>query len=318
MAFQWMRRVLLALAPMALLALAGCGSGTIESQFTPTRMVVFGDGMSDMGNTGVRFSVNDNATAMWARLVALDYGVALDKSASGGTDYATVNARVVLKPDPAGSTATPTIKEQIDAFLAANGSFTDKDLVVIQGGTGDIIAQVAAYKAGTITGDQLTQNVKQAGRDLAAQAKRTTAAGANHVLVLGVYDLGRSPWAVTTSQQTLLSAASTAFNDALLIDLVDEGQKMLYVDWALLFNLMVANPASYAFTDVVTPVCTSVDPGPGIGIGTGQVSSALCTTSTVVSGANYTTYLWADAVYPTPSGHSRIAEYTFSRVRARW
>jgi phospholipase/lecithinase/hemolysin len=318
MAFQWMRRVLLALAPAALLALAACGSGTIESQFHPTRMVVFGDGMSDMGNTGVRFSVNDNSTAMWVKLAALDYGVSLDKSASGGTDYANINARVVAKPDPAGSSTTPTIKEQIDAFLAANGSFTDNDFVVIQGGTSDIIVQMAAYRAGTITGDQLLANVKQAGRDMAAQAKRLTAAGANHVAVIGVYDMSRSPWAVMINQQALLTTVSTAFNDALLIDLVDQGSKMLYIDWALLFNLMVGNPASYALTNVADPVCTSVDPGPGIGIGAGQVSSALCTPTTIVSGANYSTYMWADAVYPTPSVHSRLADYTFSRVRNRW
>ena len=59
MAFQWMRRVLLALAPAALLALAACGGGTIESQFKPTRMVVFGDALSDEGNTGTRYTVND-------------------------------------------------------------------------------------------------------------------------------------------------------------------------------------------------------------------------------------------------------------------
>lgn len=318
MAFQWMRRVLLALAPAALLALAGCGSGTIESQFVPNRMVVFGDGMSDMGNTGVRFSVNDSSTGLWAKLVALDYGVALDKSASGGTDYAYINARVVAKPDPAGSSTTPTIKEQIDAALATLGSFTDNDLVVIQGGTSDIVAQVAAYRAGTITSDQLLANVKQAGRDMAAQAKRLTAAGANHVAVVGVYDLSRSPWAVMIGQQALLSTLSTAFNDALLIDLVDEGSKMLYIDWALLVNLMVGNPASYALTNVADPVCTSVDAGPGIGIGAGQVSSALCTPTTIVSGANYSTYMWADAVYPTPSAHSRLGDYTFSRVRGRW
>src|SRR3569833_2267365 len=71
MAFQWLRRVLLALAPAALLALAACGGGDIESQFVPKRIVVFGDALSDMGNGGTRYTVNDT-TAIWVKLMALD------------------------------------------------------------------------------------------------------------------------------------------------------------------------------------------------------------------------------------------------------
>jgi phospholipase/lecithinase/hemolysin len=317
MAFQWMRRVLLALAPAALLALASCGGGQIESQFIPTRMVVFGDALSDMGNGGSRYTVNDS-TAMWVKLMALDYGVGLDKSASGGTDYAWGNARVVLKPDAAGNNATPTVKEQVDAFLAANSSFNSGDLVVLNGGISDIVVQMQALRAGTITQDQYIANVTQAGHDLAAQAKRIEAAGAAHIAIIGVPDLKAMPWAVMTGQQALLSQGSTGFNNALLIDLVNEGQKMLYIDFALLFNLMASDPGSYGMINSADIVCTSVDPGPGIGIGTNQVNSARCAPDTILAGATYSLYLWADALYPTPSGHSALANYTFNRVSSRW
>ena len=317
MALKWMRRVLLALAPAASLALSACGGGTIESQFTPTRMVVFGDALSDMGNTGTRYTVND-ATAVWVKLMALDYGVGLEKSSAGGTDYAVGNARVAQNPDAAGNGATPSVKQQVDAFLAANSSFNAGDLVVINGGTSDIIVQMQALRAGTITQDQFIANVKQAGHDLATQAKRIVDAGASHVVIMGVPDLKATPWAVAIGQQPLLSTASTDLNDAALVDLVNYGDKMLYIDVALQFNLMAANPASYGMTDAATVVCNSVDPGPGIGIGPNQVNSALCTPSTIIAGANYSLYLWADPVYPTPSGHGRIADYTFSRVHNRW
>lgn len=317
MVFQWMRRVLLALAPAAALALAACGSGSIESQFQPSRMVVFGDALSDMGNTGARYTVN-GPTALWVKLMALNYNVALDTAVSGGTDYAYGNARVVQKPDAAGNNATPTVKEQIDQFLAAKGPLNSGDLVVINGGISDIIVQMQALRAGTITQDQFLANVKQAGHDFAAQAKRLVDAGATHVVVMGVPDLKATPWAVQINQQSLLSTASTAFNDAALVDLVNQGDKMLYVDLALLFNLMASSPGSYSLTDAANIACNSVDPGPGIGIGTGQVNSYLCTESTIAPGVNFTTYLWADAVYPTPSGHGRISDYTFSRVHNRW
>lgn len=324
MAFQWMRRALLALAPAVLLALTACGSGSIESPFTPNRMVVFGDGLSDMGNTSnavnaaARYTVNDTTYPMWVQQLAGDYGLLLAKSVDGGTNYATGNARVVLKPDAAGNSATPTIKEQIDSFLATR-SFGDGDLVVIQGGIADIIVQMAAYRAGTISAAQMNDNLKQAGQDLAAQAQRLVAAGAKHVVVLGTYDLGTTPWAAAIGQKAVLSAASTAFNTGAEVALVNQLKDMLYVDVAGgLFNLMSNAPTGYGFTDSTTVVCTSVDPGPGIGIGTGQVNSALCTTGTIVPGISFSSYMWADPVYPAPLVHLPLGNHVYSRVHNRW
>ena len=71
-------------------------------------------------------------------------------------------------------------------------------------------------------------------------------------------------------------------------------------------------------TNSIDPVCTSVDAGPGIGIGANQVNSALCNTSTIVSGATYSLYLFADRIYPTPTGHRKFGDYAYQRIRARW
>jgi phospholipase/lecithinase/hemolysin len=312
-----MRRALLALAPAAVLALAACGSGTIESQFTPSRMVVFGDAFADPGNTGARYSVNDNgATNLWPQLVGANYGITVTGSASGGTNYATGNARIVLTPDAAGNGA-PTIASQIDTFLAGN-QFGPGDLVVIEGGFSDMIVQAQAYVAGTITGDQLTANVKQAAHDLAAQAKRLAAAGAQHVVIVSMYDLGKTPWAASINQAALLSTESITFNNTVLVDLVNEGRNMLYIDIALPLNLIESAPTAYSLTDATTVTCNSIDPGPGIGIGTGKVNSKLCTTATINTGQNYLTYLWADPVYLAPTGHARVADYVFGVVRNRW
>lgn len=318
MAFQWTRRVLLGLAPAALLVLAACGSGTIESQFNPTRMVVFGDALSDIGQaSGKRYTVNDTSKT-WTELVAASYGITtLTPSSAGGTNYATGNARVTLKPDAAGSTATKTIKEQIDAFLAS-GTIGPADVVILQGGISDMIVQMQAYIAGTQTSDQMLANLKQAGLDFADQARRLKAAGANHIAIVGAYDLSFTPWGISTGKQSLLTQASTAFNSAVLVSLVNEGETMLFLDTALQFNLMATNPASYAFVNVTDPACTSVDPGPGIGIGTGKVNSLLCTTTTIPTGVDYSTYLWADPVYPAPAAHSRLATFIFTRVHDRW
>jgi outer membrane lipase/esterase len=317
MSSHWMRRALLALAAASALLIAACGSGTIESQLQPARIVAFGDGFSDVGQSGSRFTVNDASVNIWVHQVAASFGVPLTPVSSGGTSYATGNARITVKPDAAGSSATPTVTEQVDLFLAG-GAIGTNDLLIINGGIGDIVAEVAKVDAGTQSADQMLAAVRQAGRDLGGQVRRLVQAGAAHVVVVGPFDMGKSPWARTTNQTSLLSDASGRFNDQLLLSIVDLGANVLYVDAALLFNLMVSSPPSYELTNVTDLVCTSVDAGPGIGTGAGQVNSALCTTSTLVAGADYTRYLFADRIYPTPQGHRKFGQYAYDRIRARW
>jgi outer membrane lipase/esterase len=317
MSSHWMRRALLALASVAALLTAACGSGTIESQLQPSRIVVFGDGLSDLGQTGPRYTVNDAGIDIWSQEVALSFGLGMTTAAAGGTSWATGNARVNSTPDAAGNSATPTVAQQIDAFLAA-GSIGSNDLLVVGGGIGDVIAEMAKVTSGTQTTDQMLANVKQAGHDLATQVRRLVDAGATHVVVIGTYDLGRSPWATAIGQKDLLSRASTAFNDEMLVTIVDLGANVLYMDAAFLFNLMIANPPAYAMVNSTDPVCTSVDPGPGIGIGAGQVNSALCTTTTLVPNVDYNQYVFADRVYFTPQAQRKFGDYAYSKIRARW
>jgi outer membrane lipase/esterase len=317
MSFHWMRRAVVALASASALLMAACGSGTIESQLHPSRIVAFGDSFSDLGQGGSRYTVNDGTINIWSQAVASSFGVSVNTAAAGGTSYATGNARVNTQPSAAGSSTTPTVKEQIDLFLAGN-AFATNDLVIINGGIADIVAETARVSAGTQTSDQMIANVRQAGRDLGAQVRRLVQAGGTHVVVVGAYDLGKSPWALSTSQTALLSDASGKFNEQLLLSIVDLGANVLYVDAALLFNLMVSSPAAYELANVTDIVCTSVDAGPGIGTGAGQVNSALCTTGTIAAGANYAAYLFADRVYPTPQGHRKFGAYAYDRIRSRW
>ncbi|TWO69676.1 GDSL family lipase [Caenimonas sedimenti] len=321
MAPQWLRRASRWLAACAAAGLlASCGSGSIESQLSPSRLVAFGDAFADQGQNGARYTINDGTVNNWTTFVATAFGRSLSASSTGGLSYATGNARVLQKPDAAGNAATPTVKDQIDTFLAAN-SLGTTDLVIVNAGTSDVIVQAASAVAGTQTRDQMLTAVGQAGRDLGAQVRRLVQAGANHVVVVGPYNLGRSPWGVKVTQATsLLEAASSRFNEQLLVSVVDLGANVLYVDAALYFNLVTSSPASYDIEKDEDPACNSVDPGPGIGTGTNQVNSNLCNTNTLSLAANVTRdeYLFADRIYPTPRGHRLFGEYAFNRIRERW
>jgi phospholipase/lecithinase/hemolysin len=318
MATQWLRRAWLAAVGASVLLLAACGGSKVESPLSPSRIIAFGDAMADIGQNGRRYTVNDSTANNWTLFVAAGYNLTLTPSSNGGLSFATGNARVRLEPDAAGSNATPTVTEQVTAFLAAN-SPQDDDLILVNAGTSDVIVEVRDAIAGTQTGDQMIADVERAARDLADQVQRLVNAGAAHVVVAGPYNLGRSPWALQTRQEALMQEASNRFNQALLLALNGKnfGDRVLYVDTALAFNELSSNQRG-DFTNVIDPVCTSVDPGPGIGTGPNQVNSNLCTTGTLVAGANYQGYLWADRVYPTPRGHELFGNFALDRIQDRW
>lgn len=317
MAANWMRRTIMVAACASAALLAACGSSTTESAITPQRFIAFGDAMSDVGQNGSRYTVNDGSVNNWTLQVVANYGKTLTAASAGGTSYATGNARVSAKPDAAGNPSTRTITEQIDAFLAG-GSFTGSDLVIVSGGVSDVIAGMAAVTAGTQTEAAMVAAARKAGEDLAAQVRRLVAAGAKYVVVTGTYDLSKSPWAKSIGREALLTDASSRFNDGLLVGIVDLGANVLYVDSAYYVNLYTSVPGNYGFNNATTAVCTSVDTTNGIGIGAGQVNSALCNGSTLLSGANQVSYVFADSVYLTPSAQRQFGTYAYDRLRARW
>ena len=328
MTVSWLRRTaVLAIACASAALMAACGSGSVDSAISPTRFVVFGDGFSDVGQTGTRYTVNDGSVNIWASQLASRYGVTITAASAGGSGYAVGNARVTLHPDAAGVASTPTVTEQITTFLAA-GNPLSTDLVMVGGGTSDILAGFATYRAAvaadpssaaaTAAATAFNASATLAGTQLAAQVRRVVNAGARYVMSTGTYDLSRSPLATATGLGTVLGSASTAFNTALLLGISDLGTNVLFVDAAFYYNNITGLPSSYSFTDATTVVCNSVDSGAGIGTGTGQVSSAKCNSSTIKAGLDPTVYEFADNVYFTPQANRLFGNYAYDRLRLRF
>jgi outer membrane lipase/esterase len=297
--------------------LSACGSGTIESALKPARVISFGDAMSDLGQNGSRQTVNDGTVNMWTAQMASNFGLPLTASSAGGTSYAQKHARVTGQPDAAGNTATLSITQQIDKFIAAD-KFGPTDLVLVNGGISDIIFETAPIVAGTVSSAQMIANVAKAGQEFAAQIQRLVTAGAKYVVVTGTYNLSRSPWGKAIGQTVLLDAASSKFNEQLLVNIVNLGANVLYADAAYYFNLVTGIPASYNLTDSTVVACNSVDAGTGIGIGKGQVNAALCSPTTITTGLDYTKLVFADPVYFTPVAQSLFGNYAYTRLKARW
>jgi phospholipase/lecithinase/hemolysin len=313
------RTAALAAAGALAVLLTACGSSSVESAFTPTRLIAFGDGFTDVGQTGSSYTVNvtDGSYTNWTTQLASYYGLTIQPVSAGGLSYAQGNARITLTPDAAGNAATPTVTQQIDTFLATQ-QLQSGDLVLMSGGMSDIIAGMASVNAGAQTEDEFLAAARLAGEQMAAQVRRLSNAGAKHVFVTGTYYFDRTPWAKAIGQQDLLLRASQNFNNGLLANINDLSNTVGFEDMGYFVNLFEGYPGSYGFSDSATPVCTSVDPGAGIGIGAGEVNSALCTPDTLLAGADVNAYLFADKVYITPAAQRLIGSYAYDWLRNRW
>ncbi|MDO5691658.1 MAG: SGNH/GDSL hydrolase family protein [Pseudomonadota bacterium] len=302
---SWFRRTAQAVACAgALSVLAACGSSTVVSDLNPQRFITLGDGFMDVGQAGARYTVNDGSNN-WVQDFAARYKQTVTPASAGGFGYAQGHARVAAA-DTSSGTSAPSVTAQIDALLARTQLHKTNDVIIMGGGIGDIVAAVEA----TGISAETTQTVKAAGKALGEQIRRVVKAGGAHVLAVGVYNLGNTPWAAQLGQQKALTDLSVAFNDAVAVNIVDLGANVLYVDPALLHNLMYNKPGNYQFSNGRDAVCTTPD-------------ARTCTPDTVVSGADYNSWMYADKVYFTPVasrhfGSDRYGESIYQRFKARW
>ena len=118
----------------------------------------------------------------------------------------------VPNPDYAQATTTPIAAKQ---YVSQHGSFNAGQIVLLNGGANDIFYQVAALQAGAITPTQLQQNIGAAAQQLAGIVQQIVAAGATHVFVSNVPDIGGTPLALQSGSQTTLTQLSMLFNGTL-------------------------------------------------------------------------------------------------------
>ncbi len=274
--------------------LAGCGSGSTFEPLVPTRFVSFGDGLSDLGQSGNRYTVNDGSLNIWVQQLASSYGLGITASGSGGLGFAAGDARVDTGVNP--------ISAQITAFLAAN-TIGVRDVLVIDAG----IAELVALAQANATDPALTTAADLAGKALGAQVKRLTAAGALHVVIANAPDVGKTPFATANARTTGLAAATRAFNDGIKLALAEVSNSVLLVDNEAYVNTIYFDSTVLGASANITAAACSTP------------TALTCTGSTLAGGVtNYNLHLYADDRYPTPAAHRLIGTNAFNKVKARW
>ncbi len=248
------------------------------------QMFVFGDSLSDDGNAYVLTGGLNPPSPPYAQRfsngpVAVEYlaawkGIGLSPSALGGNDYA-VGGATTGTGSAIGLWGTG-IRNQVSSFTTAHPAFDPAHtLFVVWGGPNDFLLSPFPW------------TVSSAVNNLANSITALSNAGARHILVPNMVDLGATPLADILGVESYLNSLTRSFNRAL-------SQRLNTLDAALpadiipfdtfsALNAVIANPGAYGFTNV-TDAC---------------LFSPSC--------ANPNSFLFWDLVHPTTHTHALLA-----------
>ncbi|TKC89763.1 acylhydrolase [Trinickia terrae] len=340
------------------------------------QVVSFGDSLSDVGTYsevilpdfgGGKFTTNPGQ--IWVQDVANYYGgtitpaylggFGLALTSNGGLGYGQGGSRVSAEEgegwaaNNAAATTVPVV-DQVTNYLNAHGSFNSGQLVLINGGANDILENATAIGTAVTTGltngtytsqtvavtTETEKALATTATALVTQVGRILAAGATHVVLVNVPDIGTTPLGLSegTSGAALLTGITGVYNAMLVAGLQSAGlsSSVIYADaftWldgtvlpnysslgfqvsntgtACNLTQMEANATAYATAN--PSVLSSGETAAQFGAAFG--SSLFCSPQTLtVSGADQT-YMFADSIHPTTKLHSLFASFVEGKIAA--
>jgi phospholipase/lecithinase/hemolysin len=286
---------------LAAAAFATSCSAALAATISPgqvSQIVTFGDSLSDAGNasiatagsvpgpgyatrsvTGVPFPVGyftnpqsgTGPSGLWIDQFAAKVGVADPSPALaplGGSNYAVGGALT-------GSANLGDMQTQVNLFLATHpGSASPTALYTLWGGANDIFA---------------AQNPVTAADNIATQIKELAADGGQNFLWLNLPNLGENPSFNGSLAGAAANLASQAFDQewaAQVANLDTLGINVIGVDIDTLFNDILANPAAFGFSNVIS-ACNATP------------------------GCNPNTFLYWDGIHPTTYADSLVANLAY-------
>jgi phospholipase/lecithinase/hemolysin len=294
------------------LGVAALALGVLVATAAPAAAVpysaiyAFGDSLSDIGNAAIasggtvpksppyapgRFSNGP----IWIDDVAVKLGVPITPALAGGTDFAFGGATT-------GTTAVHTagpgdLPSQIATFQTLVPTPAQNALYTLWIGANDL--RDAFSSANPVAAVQ--QVVPQAVQNASQAVLALAGLGAEHLLVLNLPDLAKTPAIASLGnpQLSALASAASGLYDSLLAASLQQiaqttGLQIDLLDIQSLLNAAIQNPSAYGFTDATTPCWTGSTSG-----GTGT----LCSTDKAVQDL----HVFWDALHPTEAGHALVA-----------
>jgi phospholipase/lecithinase/hemolysin len=243
-----------------------------------------------------------------------------------------------------GALTVPVVT-QIANHLGRFGTFKKSDLIFVYAGSNDIFTQFGTFAAtaatiqaqaaaGQLTADQANlqlfaaQQAAEGAMKLAAQQLATDivtqilANGGTYVAVMTLSDIADTPFghSLPATASPVLTDLSQVFNLWLRDGLAN--QPVQIIDTYTLFKTAYQNPAQFGFVNNTVPAC---DPAKISAIVHQTVTSGyslFCNATPgapyngLLTGADVTTWQFADDVHPTTGGHKVISDTFAAQLRS--
>jgi len=279
-----------ALAALSLAAVSVAGAASAQSY---SRLVVFGDSLSDNGNLYLATGGSTPASPPYGAGRFSNGPVFTERlgfnaanfmgPVTGSINYAFGGARTDSQAQPLG------MRLQLAQYQQRGGTFGANDLVSVLGGANNIFQGLPAAGASTNPTGAITPVALGAASDMNFIVNSIAQAGAGTVLVTNLPKLSLTPQFRATPAAPLADFAVTTFNGALLTGLnataaARPGTNIILMDLFKVGDVISGNPSAFGVSNV-TQACFN-----GV---------------TVCS--NPDSYFYFDGVHPTAKGHELIA-----------
>ena len=321
-----MPRLKLLVSALAL-GLAGA-SATQAQEFSA--VISFGDSLSDAGQYGASFTTNPDD--VWTQILAQAYGYTQTPSNYGGLDYAYGGAptsfTVSTVPFPLGCVPTSlpckSVAQQIGTYLyqpSTGGQADPNALYTYWAGANDLFNYLGAASPRVnpadptgpllpplITGAQAQAFTGASAYTAVGELAALQAAGAQHIVVLNLPDIGLAPAFRGTAGQGSVTGLVFVYNTAFNNQLATLADGIIPINAYALVNEALADPAAFGFTNVTGTACNlAALPAP---------SSLYCGPAAYVSPNANETYLFADGVHPSGAAHALLARVVIATIQA--
>ncbi|EKY25243.1 outer membrane autotransporter barrel domain protein [Brevundimonas diminuta 470-4] len=279
-----------ALAALSLAAVSVAGAASAQSY---SRLVVFGDSLSDNGNLYLATGGSTPASPPYGAGRFSNGPVFTERlgfnaanfmgPVTGSINYAFGGARTDSQAQPLG------MRLQLAQYQQRGGTFGANDLVSVLGGANNIFQGLPAAGASTNPTGAITPVALSAAADINFIVNGIAQAGAGTVLVTNLPKLSITPQFRGTPAAPLADFAVTTFNGALLTGLnataaARPGTNIILMDLFKVGDVIAGNPSAFGVSNVTQPCFNGV---------------------TVCS--NPDDYFYFDGVHPTAKGHEIIA-----------
>ena len=288
--------------------------------------------------------VGFNGQSVKCPAAGLGLGATCTSYGQGGSRVTDVNGIGHNPVNGAGALTVP-MKTQIANHLARFTTFKASDLILVFGGNNDAFIQFGAFTAaatqiqtdaatGKITADQANLALFQAQTAAQAEMKKAALAlagyvtaeilgkGGKYVAVFNLPDSTLTPFGSTlpANVKPVLMGLVEVFNLWLREGLT--GQPVYWYDSFTSFKEVYANPAKYGFTNNTVPACDAAKIQAITGGAVTDGSSLFCNSTAgapyngLRTGADVTTWQFADGVHPTTGGHKVFSDEVIKQLKA--